>query len=209
MADAEKKRGFFIALEGIDGSGKSTQAGKLARKLAELGHAVHKTFEPTEGLIGQVIHRILKEDLAISAEALSLLFVADRLEHAKEIKNALDAGKVVISDRYLLSTLAYQGAQGVDTGFLRKLHENLPRPDLTVLLDIEPGRSLGRTKADEKFEKLEMLAKVRQKYLELAREDKSILLLNAEKPPKEVHQAVLNEVLRKLEDKKSANGETA
>lgn len=198
MADPAKRRGYFIALEGIDGSGKSTQAGKLARKLAELGHSVHETCEPTEGMIGLLIHRILKEDLDVSAEALSLLFVADRFEHAKEIRTALEQGKIVISDRYLLSTLAYQGAQGVDMEFLRRLHENLPRPDLTILLDIEPQKALGRTKADEKFEKLEMLAKVRQKYLELAGADRSILIVSASVPAASVRESILKEVLGRM-----------
>lgn len=195
----EKKKGFFIALEGIDGSGKSTQARKLADALSEKGHQIYETAEPTDGIVGQLIRRILRKDLTISPEALSLLFVADRIEHAKEIQSALDEGKIVISDRYLLSTLTYQSAQGVDIEFLKQLHASLPKPDLTILLDIEPEKALSRSKADEKFEKLEMLTKVRQNYIAFAELDKNILVINAQEAAQKVWSSISTEVMRRLE----------
>ncbi len=194
----EKMKGFFIALEGIDGSGKSTQARLLAKKLAEKGYEIYETSEPTDGIVGQLIRRILKKDIELSPEALSLLFVADRIEHAKDIKSALEEGKIVVSDRYLLSTLAYQGAQGVDIEFLEQLHANLPKPDLTIILDIEPEKALARSKADEKFEKLEFLSKVRQKYLELAGVDKNIFVANTDQPVEKIGEEILDEASRRI-----------
>lgn len=190
----ETKKGFFIALEGIDGSGKSTQSKLLAKKLAERGHSVYETFEPTDGMIGKLIQKILREHTELSAEALALLFVADRFEHSKQIQNALDAGKIVVSDRYLLSTLAYQGAQGADIEFLKQLHVSLPKPDLTIILDIEPEKSLSRTSTEEKFEKLEFLSKVRQKYLELAGAEKNVAVISAEVDKENLSKLIFKQV---------------
>lgn len=187
-------KGFFIALEGIDGSGKSTQSKLLAKKLAEKGHSVYETFEPTDGMIGKLIQKILREHTELSAEALALLFVADRFEHSKQIQNALDAGKIVVSDRYLLSTLAYQGAQGADVEFLKQLHVSLPKPDLTIVLDIEPEKSLSRTSTEEKFEKFEFLSKVRQKYLELAGTEKNVAVISAEVDKEKLSKLIFKQV---------------
>jgi len=197
--------GLFIALEGIDGSGKSTQAKLLSEKLSVKGYSIYETSEPTDGLVGAIIKKILREHTEISAEALALLFVADRIEHAKSIREALAQGKVVISDRYMLSTLAYQSAQGVDLGFLRALHGNLPKPDLTLILDIGPEKSLSRISADEKFEKLEFLSKVRQRYLELAGAEKNTVIVSAELGLHKVSETILSAALHELRYNKYAN----
>ena len=111
------KKGIFIVIEGLDGSGKTTQASFLAKKL-EKTHKVLLTAEPSIGKIGTFIREgCLYEDKRLPTEAEALLFAADRIEHMhSEIKPALDEGKLVICDRYIYSSLAYQGSAGLKFG---------------------------------------------------------------------------------------------
>lgn len=172
--------GLFISFEGIDGVGKSTQADRLGEWLTSKGKEVLRTLEPGGTDLGQEIRNILlhrKGDVAPRAEAL--LYAADRAHHvATKIRPALNAGKTVITDRYLDSSVAYQGAgRALDANQVRELSlfavENL-LPNLTVLLDLDAAAALERrsktgTEPDRlEREKLEFFEAVRDQYLKLA-----------------------------------------
>ena len=161
-------RGFFIVFEGIDGSGKSTHIERLLMRLWERKLDVFRTREPTDGRIGQLIREYAQGGRRLlSHETEALLFAADRREHCKKIREALDAGKVVVSDRFLHSSLAYQGAAGADLDWIRELNRFALTPDLVILLDIDPDSSLRRVKGRKKtvFEEGEYLRRVRELYL--------------------------------------------
>lgn len=137
--------GVLVALEGIDGAGKTTQAARLEQLLRSGGHDVLRTKEPTDGQWG----RKLRESATagrLSAEEELDLFLRDRAEHVElEIAPALAAGKVVIVDRYYFSTVAYQGARGLDPVEIMARNEAFaPKPDLLVVLDVEPAVGLQR-----------------------------------------------------------------
>ena len=157
----------FICIEGGDGSGKGTQVKLLAKWLQERGYEVYTTSEPTSGPVGKLIKKILVQDLDVDPKALALLFTADRYDHQKGIRQALAEGKVVIADRYYLSTYAYQSAQGVDLKWMKELHKYILKPNVQIVLDVEPEVAKERLHTAEKFEKLEFMKKVREKYIAL------------------------------------------
>jgi dTMP kinase len=141
-------RGRFIALEGIDGSGTTTQRGALASALRARGHVVLETNEPSSGSIGRLARERLAQDAAaLDRGALALLFAADRLDHvATEIEPALAAGRVVITDRYVMSSWVYQ-ALDCDPAWVRAINERAPWPDLTFVLDVPAGEAMRRVLA--------------------------------------------------------------
>lgn len=160
--------GKFIALEGLDGSGKSYQAKKIVEYLAQKGYKVYNTYEPTEGAIGTLIRRIQKGEAGEYTEATMLhLYTADRIEHNKLIKAALDKGEWVICDRYILSSIAYQGFEKEHLSPYM-LNVDLIRPDINIILDISAGEALkrvhGRDCDPEMYENEAFLTKVRQAY---------------------------------------------
>jgi dTMP kinase len=137
--------GLFIIFEGIDGTGKSTQLLLLAEKLKQLGYAVVSTREPTNGPYGQKIRELFVDRSAVTHEEELELFIADRDQHVQEvIAPALAHGSIVICDRYYLSTVAYQGARGMDPDAIMKINEMFPVPDLAIILEIEPAQGIER-----------------------------------------------------------------
>ncbi|WP_242848868.1 dTMP kinase [Syntrophomonas palmitatica] len=201
-------RGLFISLEGIDGSGKTSLREWLLSNL--IGFDVITVREPGGTVISEKIRAILldvrSQGMTSSSEAF--LYAAARSQLVEEvIKPALNAGKVVIADRYLDSTIAYQGyGRGLDLRFLNTLNELCTgglRPDLTLLLDLEPleGQQRRGTAAPDRLEKegLEFQDKVRRGYLEIARlQPQRIKVLDASKNLNEVGEKALEYIREKL-----------
>ena len=194
--------GRFFVFEGIDGGGKSTIARMLSDKLlTEFGRDTVLTAEPSGSWIGDCVRRANKEDINDFAEAL--LFMADRAQHTQEIARSVDEGKIVICDRYYISTLAYQGVtleRLVPDAVLWLRAVNAPiirRPDITFYFMIEPETAMGRMKdRDErsKFEKLGFLKRVEEIYEEMSVSDPSAHIVDASKPVEQVFAEVLKAV---------------
>lgn len=165
--------GYMVALEGIDGSGKSTQAALLQQRLEEAGWQVWLTREPTDGHIGRLIRTVLRGESTLNEAALTALYAADRLDHLKRENGILDrlrSAEIVICDRYYLSSYAYH-ADVVDLEWivaLNSLAVELCTPELTVFLDVEPETALkrisGLRERAERYEYLNKLQHVRDAY---------------------------------------------
>lgn len=165
---------MFITLEGIDGSGTTTQVQRLADGLRAQKHAVTTTFEPSEGRIGTLIREALQQqalqhhDGRPDPRMLALLFAADRIDHLRTIvQPALARGEIVISDRYVHSSLAYQGAQ-LDDRWVDAINAGAQRADLVLWLDVPVETCLARVasrgQTREIFEHKEMLLAVKARY---------------------------------------------
>jgi dTMP kinase len=169
--------GVFIAFEGIDGSGTTTQATRYAEHLRARRRLVHVTREPSGGPVGSLLRLVLTHRMMLPAmhhaETMALLFAADRLDHlASEITPLLDDGYVVLSDRYDLSSLAYQATTALDQGkeqapmlrWIRDMNRHARRPDLTLVLDVRAEvaaqRRKGRGGAHELFDDEELQARL-------------------------------------------------
>ena len=158
--------GKFIVLEGIDGSGTTTHAELLGKWLEVEGYPVVVTEEPSKGKIGAVIREKLKEkDSSPMLDAL--LFAADRLDHWETlIKPSLEANKIVISDRYVESSLIYQTVTGLELEWVAEINKYAQKPDLTIILDIDPEIGLERKATlGDKYEDAEFLYWIRDSYL--------------------------------------------
>jgi len=141
--------GRLLVFEGLDGCGKSTQIEHLARALREAGGDVLVTCEPTDGTWGRRLREMARGSEPVAAEEELRWFVEDRREHAAQVlAPGLEAGRIVLTDRYYLSTVAYQGARGIDWQRILEASEaEFPMPDLVLLLEIEPEAGLARVRA--------------------------------------------------------------
>ena len=161
------KKGIFIVIEGLDGSGKTTQAKLLAKKL-EKTYKVLLTAEPSLGKIGTFIREdCLFEEKRLPTEAEALLFAADRIEHMQnEVKPALDDGKLVICDRYIYSSLAYQGSAGLSLDWIKTINARALQPDFSIFIDVAPEKVIERLQRKKSvMETLETQQRVREVYL--------------------------------------------
>lgn len=138
----------FIVLEGVDGSGTTLQSQALTQWLQERGHCVVRTHEPSQGAIGRMVREALQTKAEpLDRRALALLFAADRLHHVQTvITPALDRGEIVICDRYLMSSWAYQ-ALDCDLTWVRAINHHAPWPDLTLYLDVPAEVAVSRVRA--------------------------------------------------------------
>jgi dTMP kinase len=164
-------RGLLIAFEGLDQSGKQTQAERLRAHLIGKGRTVRLlSFPDYSTPIGHEIALALRGERPFGADVMQLLYVANRHELKDEITRELSEGTVIVCDRYLASSVAYGEAQGLDGEWLREIQRFLPQPDVTILLDIAPGTSATRKTADrDKYERdLALLSRVRASYLRQA-----------------------------------------
>lgn len=197
------KKNLFIALEGIDGSGKSTQIKLLAEKLSAAGHKVHSTFEPTGGPIGKMIRTVLKGEMQMDDRAIAGLFVADRLDHLLNqndgLLKMLEDGYTVLTDRYYFSSYAYHGTHMPMDWVIKanELSAELLRPDVTVYIDISPDASMERINkgrnTTELYETAENLKNVRNNYLkafELLKNDEVVFVTNGNRSPEAIAEDI-------------------
>ena len=202
-AQGEKKlskKGVFICIEGLDGCGKTTQAKLLAKKLKKSHNAVY-TAEPSRGKIGTYIRKsYLYGEKRLSSVLEALLFAADRIEHVEnEVIPALNEGRLVISDRYVYSSLAYQGAAGLSLDWIEKVNEHALQPDLAVFIDVNPETVMNRLKPKKSvMETLDTQKKVREIYLKFV-EDGRLTRINGDKSEKEVAKEVYKVVTKFLD----------
>ncbi len=168
-------KNLFIALEGIDGSGKSSQVKLLAERLKEAGHKVHATFEPTDRFIGVMVRNILRGNIKADHKTIAGLFLSDRLDHLLNEENGLvqkmKEGCTVITDRYYFSSYAYHSTH-VDMDWVissNSICADILRPDLNIFIDLPPEESMKRINANresaELFETLDTLKLVRGNYM--------------------------------------------
>ena len=190
------KRGIFIVVEGLDGSGKTTQAELLAKQLSKTFNVL-LTAEPSRGKIGTFIREgCLYENQRLPTEAETLLFAADRIEHMRtELKPALDDGKIVICDRYVYSSLAYQGSAGLSLDWIKTINARALQPDFSVFIDCPPERVLSRLRRKKSvMETLDTQRKVRQVYLNFVAKGE-LVSINGDRPrevvAEELHTVVL------------------
>ena len=183
-------KGFLIVFEGIDGAGKSTQAEILMKTLREKGFSVVYFREPSEGKWGREIKKKAAHPDSLSPEEELELFLKDRKENVeKNLKPALREKKIVILDRYYFSTIAYQGAKGIDQERIKRMNEGfVVEPDLVFFLDVDPQEGLdrikNRRKKDKLFERAEYLVRVREIFRNFQGE--KFIQIDASKPKKEI-----------------------
>jgi thymidylate kinase (EC 2.7.4.9) len=188
----------FVAIEGIDGSGKSTVISHLAGILPR----VYVTREPSGGPIGRLIKEWALRGGSSDPHVDALLFAADRIEHyRREVKPKLMEGFLVVTERYVESSIAYQGAAGVPIDFIKYINSLVPKPDLTVILDVDPQiavERISRRGGAEKFEHAAFLRRVREIYLRRAAEEEHPVV-DASRPPEAVAREVAEIIKSRLQ----------
>jgi dTMP kinase len=206
MATRAKARGRLVVLEGLDGAGTTTQARLLGERLRDSGRRVHVTAEPSGGPVGTLIRQVLSRRVVggrgggeFDAGALALLFAADRLDHvAAEIAPKLADGVDVVSDRFTLSSLAYQGLTTDDLAWVEAINARAAEPDATIFLRVRSQVALRRRRAasmdPELFEVSEFQREVARSYaraLERLRETgQRVIEVDGETPVEVVADAV-------------------
>lgn len=192
--------GFFICIEGLDKSGKTTQARLLERRLNSLGFKASYTTEPSQGEIGRFIRtRVLRGRKRIPAVAEALLFAIDRFDHAeREINPMLRQNVVVITDRYVYSSLAYQGAAGLDLQWIMEINKFAPIPDMAIYIDVPLGVLASRIKDyGSIMERMKIQRKAHSVYTRLVREGK-LMPVDGNRSIEDVSRNILDLVLSRL-----------
>lgn len=201
------KRGVFIAFEGIDGSGKSTQIQLLSNKLKERGVYCYTTMEPTDSPIGSLIHQVMTGRIKTDNKVIAGLFVADRLDHLLNdingILSKIQEGTTVITDRYYFSSYAYHS---VDMPMEWVIQANaqskeLLQPTVTIFIDVNPDTAIERIAKNrfhqELFEKKSRLVKVREKYLEAfdrLKDEETVVIIDGNRSQNEIADDIWNVV---------------
>ncbi len=198
------QKGAFICIEGLDGSGKTTHAKLLVEKLKKSHNAIF-TAEPSSGKIGTFIRKSFlygKERPSSVIEAL--LFAADRIEHLNnEVLPALNIGRLVICDRYIYSSLAYQGSTGLNLDWIKDINRHALQPDLAIFIDVAPEIVLQRLNRKKSImEKLETQRKVREIYLRFVANGE-LMRVNGDGTLDEVAETLFSTVMQFLESFRS------
>ena len=199
-------KGLFITFEGIDGSGKTTQAILLKNRFSKMHYPVVLTKEPGGTALGEKIRKILlNEDMNPLSEFL--LFASDRREHIeKVIRPSLLDGKIVISDRFTDSSLVYQGfGRGVSLNFIKQVHQYILeglKPDLTFVIDVPIAVGIERIHKKDRIEKegIDFLKRIRKGYIEISKSDERFVMVNGTDAPEKLNDFIWKVVLRRLEN---------
>lgn len=201
------KKGKFIAFEGIDGSGKSTQIRLLANKLKEIGIYCYTTMEPTDSPIGSLIHQIMTGRIKTDNKVIAGLFVADRLDHLLNDVNGvlpkIMEGTTVITDRYYFSSYAYHSVDMPMDWVIQANAQSkeLLQPTITIFIDVNPDNAVERIAKNrfhqELFEKKSRLIKVREKYLEAfekLKDEENIVIIDGNRSQEEIAEEIWDKV---------------
>lgn len=194
------KKGVFVCIEGLDASGKTTQARLLVEELNRRGFEAVYTTEPSQGEIGSLIRKsVLQREGRVPSVIEALLFAVDRIDHVeREIKPALKEGKIVVSDRYLYSSLAYQGAAGLDLNWIREINRLALIPDLAIYIDVPPEIVFERIRRKRTvMEKLQTQKEVREVYMGLVKTG-TLIYIDGNRPAEEVSKNLLSVVTDSL-----------
>ena len=195
-----EKRGFLICIEGLDASGKTTQARRLVRNLRRRGFEAVYTTEPSSGEIGRFIRsRVLQRRKRVPSVVEALLFAVDRIDHVeRRIKLALQEGKVVVCDRYVFSSIAYQGATGLNMKWIEEINRAVIPPDLAIYLDVPAEVVVKRMKRKRSvMERLQVQRRVQEVYMKLVQSGR-LTPINANRPADEVSKNILEVTLNFL-----------
>lgn len=201
-----KYKGIFITLEGLDGSGLTTQSSKVADFFRNNGMRAYLTKEPTDNVIGGLIRGALSGVYKLPHTALQLLFSADRGHHLnREIVPILEKNRMVVCDRYFFSTIAF-GSLNIDRKWLLEMNRHIMLPDLTILLKVSPKICVERIRANrfdfELFEKVEELTKVWRTYEWLTKKFKNTVVINGEGGIEDVNDKIIETILNTPKGKK-------
>lgn len=191
---------MIVAFEGLDQSGKETQARHLRARIEQDGRKVHSlSFPDYETPIGREIAKALAGEREFGPDVMQLLYVANRCEFRPKIEMWLNAGGIIVCDRYRASSIAYGEAQGLDPAWLEDIQRYLPKPTVTVLLDIAPETAVQRKSTGrDKYERdLQLLGRVRASYRRQA-EASDWVLIDGEMGKDDVRAAIEAEVLKRL-----------
>ena len=193
-----KKKGVFICIEGLDGSGKTTHAYRIVRNLQKQGFDAVYTTEPSTGELGTFIRSsaVLEGKKRVPRVVEALLFAVDRVEHLeKDVKPALEEGKVVISDRCVFSSLAYQGAAGLDLEWIEEINRTALPADLAIYIDVPPEVVVKRIRRKKSvMERLETQRKVQEVYMKYV-ENGKLVAVDGDKSKAEVTKSLLAVVM--------------
>ena len=187
-----KRKGVFICVEGIDGSGKTTQAHILVEALKKEGFEAVYTTEPSNGVFGEMLRKhILEGSRRVPVVVEAVLFAVDRFDHIEsEVKPLLKRGKIVVSDRYVYSSIAYQGASSLSKKWLKEINNRAIKPDLSIFIDVPPEIVIGRINRQKSvMETLQTQKRVREAYLKLV-EEEDLLVVDGASAKKEVAERI-------------------
>jgi dTMP kinase len=207
-------KGLFVVLEGIDGSGKTTQCNNLVEKLQQKGIDAICTKEPTDGEIGQLIRKVLSQEVKVPASSIQYLIAADRAVHQEEILQYLSQGKLVISDRYFWSAVAYGTADKTEVNFqntaqvlmvsqsILSMYNQFILPDVSLYLDVSIDTALRRLsemdKQKELYERKEKLERIAKGYEWLLQTFPQVFTkIDGEKSSEEISDTILNAIAAK------------
>lgn len=203
----ENGKGRFIAFEGIDGSGKSTQLRLFVKRLQEEGIRCHTTMEPSDSPVGSLIHQILTGRVKADKRVIAALFAADRLDHLLNEVNGIAAkvqeGITVVTHRYYFSSYAYHSVDVPMDWVIQTnaLSRDILRPTVNLFIDVDPDRAMERILKNrdhvELFEKRSRLVQVREKYQEafaLLEGEENIITVDGNRPPEAVAEEIWEKV---------------
>jgi dTMP kinase len=196
---------MFIVFEGIDGSGTTTQLHRVAVALQNHGHKIYKTHEPSNGPIGKLIREVLKTNKQIDHRALALLFAADRVDHiTREIKPALNSGAIVLCDRYLGSSLVYQGIF-CDPAWVREINSHVMPADLTLVLNVSAEEARRRRNVRgtpiELFDDIVLQTRLAENYqnLPMLIPEHTVQIIDGTRTPDVVESTLVKMIVSQLE----------